>query len=413
MLESVLSSPKAHARIGRSWLRKPIDDFLMHLSGERYSPGTMRVCSYQLLAFGEFLAQQGISDVMAIPLWIGPYVEQIACSDGHRRMVRLALLRFINFLQQKQIIPVPEQLPASCPHMGVVEDYLQRLRELRGLCRNSLMLKRVPCQALLTFVAAEGITDLRCLRPETIHQFLVHHAKTCHRRTLRSRCAILRDFLAYLHRRGLVPVNLAGVVLTPRVYQGEQCPRFLTRAEIDAVLAVIDRQTPIGRRDYAMVLLLAVYGLRAIEVIHLRLDDLDWRRQLLHICHRKAGNNTTYPLSVAVGEAILAYLRQGRPSSAHREVFLSAKAPFASLTPGGGLNDQLRIYLAKAGIRVARPGTHSFRYSCAQRLFEQGLPLKTIGDYLGHRDMRTTQHYTMITLDQLREVALGDGEDLS
>ena len=104
MLESVLSSPKAHARIGRSWLRKPIDDFLMRLSEERYSPGTMRVCSYQLLAFGEFLAQQGISDVMAIPLWIGPYVEQIACSDGHRRMVRLALLRFINFLQQKQIL---------------------------------------------------------------------------------------------------------------------------------------------------------------------------------------------------------------------------------------------------------------------------------------------------------------------
>jgi integrase len=207
-------------------------------------------------------------------------------------------------------------------------------------------------------------------------------------------------------------VNLAGVVVTPRVYQGEHCPRFLTRAQIDAVLAVIDRQTPGGRRDYAMVLLLAVYGLRAIEVTHLRLDDLDWHRQLLHIRHRKVGNDTTYPLSVAVGEAILAYLRLGRPSSTHREVFLSVKAPFTPLTPRGGLSDQVRKYLAQAEIRVARSGTHSFRYSCAQRLFEEGLPLKTIGDYLGHRDARTTQHYTMITLDQLREVALGDGEDL-
>lgn len=160
-----------------------------------------------------------------------------------------------------------------------------------------------------------------------------------------------------------------------------------------------------------MLSLLANYGLRAIEVIHLRLDDLDWHRQLLHILHRKAGNDTTYPLSVPVGEAILAYLQQGRPLSTHREVFLSAYAPFAPLTRGG-LSDQVRKYLAEAGIRVERSGTHSFRYSCAQRLFEKGLPLKTIGDYLGHRDPRTTQHYTMIDLEQLREAALGDGEDL-
>jgi integrase/recombinase XerD len=413
MLESVLFTPNAHARISRSWLREPIDHFLLHLAEQRYSRGTMRVCSYQLLAFGEFLAQQGIFDLTVLPLWIGPFVEQVACGDGHRRMLRLALQRFIRFLQQKQIIPAPQRQPSSSPYMDLVEDYLQRLQEVRGLCCDSLMLKRVPCQALVTFVTAQGMTDLKSLRPETIHQFLAQHAKTCHRRTMRSRCSTLRDFLAYLHRRGLVSVNLAGVVVTPRVYQGEQCPRFLTRTEIDAVLAVIDRQSPVGRRDYAMVLLLAIYGLRGVEVVRLRLDDLDWHRELLHVRRRKAGNDTTYPLSVPVGEAILAYLRQGRPWSTHRELFLSAHAPFSPLTPRGGLNDQVRVYLAKAGIRVARSGTHSFRYSCAQRLFEDNMPLKTIGDFLGHRDLRTTQHYTMITLDQLREVALGDGEDLS
>jgi integrase/recombinase XerD len=412
MLEGLLSSPEACARIDRSWLRQPIDAFLRHLAAQRYSRGTLRVCSYQLLAFGEFLAQQGIRDLAVLPEGVDPFVAQLACRDSHRRMVRLALLRFLHFLQQEHVLPAPERPSTSSLHMDLVEDYLQHLQELRGLCRNSLMLKRLPCQALLTFVAAEGMTDLQALRPETIHQFLAQHAQTCHRRTLRSRCYILRDFLAYLHRRGIVPVNLAGVVATPSVYQGELCPRFLTRAEIDAVLAVIDRQTPTGRRDYTMVLLLTVYGLRAIEVVHLRLDDLDWHRQLLHIRHRKAGNDTTYPLSVAVGEAILTYLRQGRPSSTHREVFLSVRAPFRPLTPGGGLSDQVRKYLAQAGIRVARSGTHSFRYACAQRLFDEGLPLKTIGDYLGHRDTRTTQHYTMITLDQLREVALGDGEDL-
>ncbi|MBI1830125.1 MAG: tyrosine-type recombinase/integrase [Planctomycetes bacterium] len=229
---------------------------------------------------------------------------------------------------------------------------------------------------------------------------------------MRSRCDALRDFLGDLHRRGKTTVNLAGAVLAPRVYRHEQCPRFLTRAEIDAVLAVIDRQTPVGRRDYAMVLLLAVYGVRAIEVIHLCLDDLDWRRQLIHIRSRKAGNNTTYPLSVPVGEAILTYLRQDRLAGAHREVFLTMVAPFTPLASGDCLANRVKEYMAKAGISVAKPGTHSFRYSCAQRLFEVGTPLKTIGDYLGHRNTSTTQRYTMIALDQLREVATGDGEDL-
>ncbi len=215
-----------------------------------------------------------------------------------------------------------------------------------------------------------------------------------------------------MHRRGKTAVNLAGAVLGPRVYRHEQCPRFLTRAEIDAVLAAIDRQTPVGRRDYAMVLLLAVYGVRGNEVVRLRLDDLDWRSQLIHIRSRKAGNNTTYPLSVPVGEAILAYLRQDRPASAHREVFLTMYAPFTPFTSSEGLANQVKKYMAKAAIRVAKPGTHSFRYSCAQRLFDVGTPLKTIGDFLGHRNPSSTQRYTMIALDQLREVATGDGEDL-
>jgi site-specific recombinase XerD len=358
------------------------------------------------------MARQGVSDLVAVPQWIDPFVAQIHCRDQHRRKLRRAFLRFVHFLQQKRHMSAVEPQRVLALHADLVEAYLQRLREQRGLCLASLAVMRRPCQALMAFAAEEGIADLRLLRPETIHEFLARQAKQCNRQTMRSRCAVLRDFLADLHRRGKVAVNLAGAVLAPRVYRHEQCPRYLARAEIDAVLAVIDRQTPIGRRDYAMVLLLAVYGLRGIEVVHLRLDDLDWRRQLIHVRCRKAGNNTTYPLSVPVGEAILAYLRQDRPASAHREVFLTMVAPLTPFASSEGLANQVKKYLAKAGIGVEKPGTHSFRYSCAQRLFEVGTPLKTIGDYLGHRDTSTTQRYTMIALDQLREVATGDGEDL-
>ena len=148
------------------------------------------------------------------------------------------------------------------------------------------------------------------------------------------------------------------------------------------------------------------------EAIQLRLDDIDWRNQKLHIRRRKAGNATVYPLAVSVGEAILAYLKDGRPTSRHREVFLSNVPPYGPLgwtaTPGRAI----RLAIAKAGIRVHRPGTHTLRYSCAQKLFDQGMPLKAIGDYLGHQDPSSTQRYTKIAMEQLRTVAVGDGEDL-
>jgi integrase/recombinase XerD len=185
----------------------------------------------------------------------------------------------------------------------------------------------------------------------------------------------------------------------------------LTRSEIEAVLAATNRKTPVGKRDYAMILLLATYGLRGIEVVRLRLDDIDWRMQLLHIRKRKAGNRSTYPLSPAVGEAILTYLQDIRKASPYREVFLRLTAPFTPFARGS-LRTQVLEYFKRANIRVAHAGTHSFRYSCAQRLFEEGMPLKSIGDFLGHRDPNSTERYTKIALDQLREVATGDGEDL-
>jgi integrase len=161
-----------------------------------------------------------------------------------------------------------------------------------------------------------------------------------------------------------------------------------------------------------MLLLLTVYGLRGMEVLSLRLDDIDWRNRKLRVRRRKAGNSTTYPLAASVDDAIVAYLRDGRPTSAHREVFLSLLPPFRPLASVGPLAKHIVRYLHRAGITLPRPGTHLFRYSCAQRLLEEGMPLKLIGDYLGHTSTQSTQIYTKIAIEQLREVALSDAEDL-
>lgn len=411
MLDSLFSSPTWWASARRSWLWSLIEGFLRHLAVQQYARGTLRGYASRLLAFAAFTTRQGVCDVRQLFSWLDPFVAQVPTQAALRRPIRALLARFLRHLQEAQVIPAPLPPPLS-PDALLIEAHLQLLHEQRGLAPATLHGRRHLYQALLTFLTAAGLSGFRSLQPEHLHRFIIDQGARYSRQTLHAHCSMLRDFLSFLHQRRVLATALAAAVVSPRVYQHEQCPRFLTRAEVEAVLAAVNRDTPIGRRDYAMLLLLALYGLRGGEVLKLRLDDIDWRKQLLHIRRRKAGNCTTYPLSAAAGEAVLAYLRDGRPENTPRQVFLTTVAPFTPLAGSSTLACRIKQYLALAGVRVARPGTHSFRYSCAQRLLDQGLPLKSIGDYLGHQDSNTTQRYTAIALEQLREVATGDGEAL-
>ena len=172
-----------------------------------------------------------------------------------------------------------------------------------------------------------------------------------------------------------------------------------------------DRRSASGKRDYAMLLLLATYGLRACEVAALTLDDIDWRNERLKIRDRKAGNTTTYPLSAVVGAAVIDYLKNARPATTCREVFMRTAAPLAPIGHAAVVS-RAAYFIRKAGISVPRAGSHVLRHSCVQRLLNAHFSLKHIGDYVGHRSASSTQIYGKIAIEQLREVALGDGEDV-
>jgi len=161
-----------------------------------------------------------------------------------------------------------------------------------------------------------------------------------------------------------------------------------------------------------MLLMLTTYGLRSVEVIHLRLEDIDWRTNRLYIRKRKPGNSSVYPLSVSVGNAIVDYLRNGRPENGYRSVFLSHRSPYRPFKNPSVVQVATKKYMHRAGFEMVGIGAHIFRYSCAQRLFEDNFELKVIGDYLGHRDLDTTRRYMKIDITHLREVALNYGEDL-
>ncbi len=222
---------------------------------------------------------------------------------------------------------------------------------------------------------------------------------------------MLRVFLRYAHREGLVRADLWKTVEWPQAYRLSTIPRSISWDDVGKVLATVDRRTPCGKRDYAILLLLATYGLRGREVAALTLDDIDWRRERLAIPERKAGHSTAFPLSAEVGGALADYLQHGRPDSPDRHVFFRAMAPLQPIRTDA-ISGCARRYLLRAGISVPRPGSHTLRHSAVQRLVDADFSLKAIGDFVGHRSPASTEIYAKVAVESLREVALGDGEEV-
>ena len=410
MWHKLYRTSERRSRCAPSWLAAPLDAYLQELAQKGYRDNTLRIYGDNLFGFGEFLKQRGIRSLAALPDWIKAFLRRGNQKVKCVRSRRTALTGFVCHLRNRGLIP-PCETPPATPRDELIGQYVRFLHEHRGVCVEYSKHVKKCCGTFLAYVAGRGIGQLKSIEPKTIHRFITHEGNRYCRRTMGDRCSVIRGFLRYLHRQGILPVDLSRVVVAPRFYKHEGCPRFITREQTRAVLEAIDRGIPQGRRDYAMMLMLATYGVRGIEVIRLQLKDIDWRAEQLHIRTRKAGNNTVYPLATRVGEAILAYLKD-RPKSCHPQVFLTFKAPFGPVKYTAQLGYLVRQYMAKAGIQVDRPGTHTFRYSCAQRLLDQHVPLKHIGDYLGHGDLNSTQRYTKMAIEPLREVAMGDGEDL-
>jgi len=215
----------------------------------------------------------------------------------------------------------------------------------------------------------------------------------------------LRSFLRYLKVSGRIERDFSEAVVGPKCYKLEGVPFALQANEISRVLeAARADHSPMGRRDYAILTLLATYGLRACEITRLRLEDIDWKNGVLRVRHAKSSIYSELPLEPEPGNAIVTYLRHGRPKTDVREVFVRTVAPYVALA---ALTTQIRERLATVGaVAARRRGPHAFRHARAASLLRAGVLIKTIGDVLGHRSSDSTASYLKLAVDDLRMVAL-------
>jgi integrase/recombinase XerD len=408
--------PKVHRRYTSLRILGPIlDGFGTWLLKQGYATDCVREHFCTARRVTRILEQRGIHSLAKLTR-----ARLRACApanrlDDHRLTATVHLLERY-FVSETLLFPPRPRTRIE----DRVASFAIYLEQVRGLASSSIEAHCKTTSALLAHIGYERRPRrLGTLTARDIEAFICRGGEGLGRRSLQHMVTHLRAFLRFAGSRGEAPIGLDRQIDTPRVYREEQLPRALPWEIVQALLRTIDRTTPGGLRDYAILLLIATYGLRAGEIVSLTLDDVEWRARRLRVRQRKTGGVLWLPLTDEVATALLDYLREGRPQLAvrryrrgfqtdppqYREVFLRCRTP-AGVLQSTAIAEAFQAWSRRSGLKIPFQGVHCLRHSYALHLLRSGLSLKTIGDLLGHRSSESTCVYLRLATDDLREVAL-------
>lgn len=285
-------------------------------------------------------------------------------------------------------------------------EYSDYLQSVRGLASSTIVAHLATIRIFLDQVCPRGnLKFLKKLSAQDVETFVKISGQRVGRGSLQHIVAHIRSFLKNLSSCGEAPLGLEVQIDTPRVYREEKLPRALPWNTVRALLRSVDRSLAIGKRDYAILLLIATYGLRSSEITNLKLDDIDWRANVISIFQRKTGASLLLPLTGDVGKALLSYLKKGRPKIIVREIFVRHRAPSGTLKPAA-ISDIFQTWSQRSELDIPFQGAHCLRHSYAVHLLRQGTSVKTIGDIMGHRNPESTCLYLRLSVKDLRAVPL-------
>ena len=292
---------------------------------------------------------------------------------------------------------------------SVLVDYQAYLIDERGLAAESVRCYLLDARVFIAELPGPLESALAGLTAEQVTGFFIAYCRDRNVSSAKAMVTGVRSLLRYLHVAGLVPLSLMGAVPAVASWRGAALPRGLTAEQVQAMLASCDPATVVGRRDYAVLMLLARLGLRTVEVAALSLDDVDWRSGRLSI-RGKANRVEPLPLPVDVGAAVVAYLRTGRPRTLGRELLVRVRQPHIALTAMA-----VRQIVARACTRAGLPrlAAHRLRHTLATDLLRAGTPLAQVAQVLRHRNQLSTAVYAKVDHVALRALARpwpGDAE---
>jgi integrase/recombinase XerD len=403
MFDQLFQNPRVLARQRNGPLAEERRRYLAHCAEQGMAPSTLQHIARYILTITEALR------LVERPGELITLEEILAEADrraAERRKRRILTFRFAGQATRWLTFLGRLQVPAAVqsPYADHVVEFADYLMNERGLSPKTVAYDRRTTHAFLTQLE-EADFQLKKLTVAQVDELLTKKVRNdgYARITIQRWASTLRRFFRFAEGRGWCRHGLAASIMAPRVFTHEGLPIGPAWDDVKRLLAATEGDGHADIRDRALLMLLAVYGLRAGEVTALCLKDFDWEREVLSVPHSKSQRPRIYPLCRPVGDAVLRYLREVRPRTDRQEVFFTLVVPFRPLV-GNGLSMVVKRRLHALGLKLPHYGSHVLRHACATHLLAQGLSLKEVGDHLGHVDPDTTRIYAKVDLAALRTV---------
>lgn len=396
MHESLFAFSSTLARYRSAPLLADRERFLHHCAERGYTRGGLEKIAWLL----RIVAQSRIAQQRTVSRADFDRMARTYCASTRPVLIHAAIGWFA-FMGRPGLEARPEGRFAG--ELAAFETFM---REERGLSPGTILTRHEQLRPFLdTLEHGRRVHSLQQITPQHIDQYLVEQSKNGWCRTsLFTLAGTLRSFFHYAEIQHWCRGGLAAAIDAPTVYAQESLPRGPDWSQVRALIASIRGNDPVTVRDRAVILLLAVYGLRAGEVAALRLEDLDFDNELIRVTRPKSRRTQRYPLVGSVGNALLRYLQHARPRCSCRHVFLAVKAPRRALS-ASSISAVVRWRLRAIGAHGIPCGAHGLRHACARHLLAKGFSFKQIGDQLGHLRAASTSIYAKVDLKGLREVA--------
>ena len=391
--------------------------YLLYWDGLKAGDGTLRrMAQYQLLIMDllRFYTVRNIS-LHEIEEAAEKWAENEKVRRRNNTYSRHSKRRFIYDAVSwfKMLGCLTAELGPSIPFQEYRDKYLEYMIQEQGLAEETVYSRSWLLKDFLMNLN-DRVKSFAAILPSTIDDLLTkkYEKDGLSRRSVQSYTSIVRSFLRYAEDQQWSPKGIAGSIKAPRVYRYETLPSSPQWKDVQKLLGSSQTDYSTDVRDYAVLLLLTVYGMRRSEVAGLKLPDIDWKNEQVYLRRAKRSKPQVFPLSKTVGEAILRYLKEVRPQHCKsKELFIARRSPYQALTPGA-IYHIVNRRLKPLNLPIKHHGPHALRHACATHLINEGFSLKEISDHLGHQELETTRIYTKVDLNNLRKVADQNWEGL-
>lgn len=403
MLDQFLRDDAAVQRMRASPFGAQLDSFAAVLSALGYARASIRDRLWTVAAFGRWLQRRRRSATALTREAAAAFLRRRASRSRVHRGAAATLRLFLEHLETNRIIQAPASV--SPPAMAQLKArYEAYLREDRGLSpvtgpRHWFVLGRFLRQRF-----GDGPIKPRLITALDVTRYVVDQIPARSPASAQLHASALRSFLRFLWQTGETDVDLRAAIPPVRRWRLVDVPKYLTPDEVRRLLAACNRSSPVGRRDYAILLLLARLGLRGGEIVRLELDDIDWHAGEL-LVRGKGSVRSRLPLPCDVGDALAMYLRRDRPRCATRRAFVRVRAPHRGFGHPSSVSTLVRVALTRAGVSAPMHGAHLLRHSLATDLLRRGASMADIGDVLRHQHPQTTEICAKVDLTRLRDLA--------